>query len=108
MPHEVASGRGCSGSRPTSSPGIAEQVPLGTPLARAGGDRLSRRSGWAGDEDRIADRVVASQARPALAAVLGRLPDRDRDVLLLVAVGGLSYAEAAFALGIPEEDRWLG
>jgi RNA polymerase sigma factor (sigma-70 family) len=71
-------------------------------LARAGADPLIEPSVWAGDEDRIADRVVASQARPALAAVLARLPDRDRDVLLLVAVGGLSYAEVAFALGIPE------
>jgi RNA polymerase sigma factor (sigma-70 family) len=71
-------------------------------LARAGADPLIAPSSSAGDEDRIADRVAASQARPALAAVLGRLPDRDRDVLLLVAVGGLSYAEAAFALGIPE------
>jgi RNA polymerase sigma factor (sigma-70 family) len=71
-------------------------------LARAGADPLIAPSSSAGDEDRIADRVAASQARPALAAVLGRLPDRDRDVLLLVAVGGLSYAEVAFALGIPE------
>ena len=71
-------------------------------LARAGADPLIAPSVWPGDEDRIAERVVASQARPALAAVLARLPDRDRDVLLLVAVGGLSYAEVAFALGIPE------
>jgi RNA polymerase sigma factor (sigma-70 family) len=71
-------------------------------LVRAGADPLIAPSASADDEDRIADRVVASQARPALAAVLGRLPDRDRDVLLLTAVGGLSYAEVAFALGIPE------
>jgi RNA polymerase sigma factor (sigma-70 family) len=71
-------------------------------LARAGADPLIAPSVWAGDEDRITDRVVASQARPALAAVLARLPDRDRDVLLLVGVGGLSYAEVAFALGIRE------
>jgi RNA polymerase sigma factor (sigma-70 family) len=71
-------------------------------LARAGTDPLITPSVWGGDEDRIADRVVASQARPALAAALARLPDRDRDALLLVAVGGLSYAEVAFALGVPE------
>jgi RNA polymerase sigma factor (sigma-70 family) len=71
-------------------------------LARAGADPLIAPSASAGEEDRIADRIAASQARPALAAVLARLPDRDRDVLLLVAVGGLSYAEVAFALGIPE------
>jgi RNA polymerase sigma-70 factor (ECF subfamily) len=73
-----------------------------TALARAGADPLITPSSASGDEDRIAERVAASQARPALAAVLTRLPDRDRDVLLLVAVGGLSYAEVAFALGIPE------
>ena len=71
-------------------------------LVRAGADPLIAPSASAGDEERIADRIAASQARPALAAVVGRLPDRDRDVLLLVAVGGLSYAEVAFALGIPE------
>jgi RNA polymerase sigma factor (sigma-70 family) len=71
-------------------------------LARAGSDPLVAPAARPSDEDRIADRVAASQARPLLAAALALLPDRDRDVLLLVAVGGLSYAEAAFALGIPE------
>jgi RNA polymerase sigma factor (sigma-70 family) len=33
---------------------------------------------------------------------LARLPDGDRDVLLLIAIGGLSYAEVAFALSVPE------
>ena len=71
-------------------------------LARAGSDPLIAPSAWGGEEERIADRVAAAQARPALAAALAQLPDRDRDVLLLVALGGLSYAEVAFALGIPE------
>jgi RNA polymerase sigma factor (sigma-70 family) len=71
-------------------------------LARAGSDPLVAPAARPSDEDRIADRVAASQARPLLAAALARLPDRDRDVLLLVAVGGLSYAEVGFALGIPE------
>jgi RNA polymerase sigma-70 factor (ECF subfamily) len=73
-----------------------------TALARAGSDPLVAPAARPSDEDLVADRVAASQARPLLAAALARLPDRDRDVLLLVAVGGLSYAEVAFALGIPE------
>jgi RNA polymerase sigma factor (sigma-70 family) len=71
-------------------------------LARAGTDPLITPAARPSDEDRIADRVAASQTRPVLAAVLARLPNRDRDVLLLVAIGELSYAEVAFALGIPE------
>jgi hypothetical protein len=35
----------------------------------------------------------------------GRLADADRDVLLLVALAGLSYAETGFARSIPE-GRW--
>ena len=73
-----------------------------TALARAGSDPLVAPAARPSDEDLVADRVAASQARPLLAAALARLPDRDRDVLLLVAVGGLSYAEVGFALGIPE------
>ena len=50
--------------------------------------------------DRSADRVTAQQLRPRLAAVLDALPGRDRELLLLVAWAGLSYAEAAQALGL--------
>jgi RNA polymerase sigma-70 factor (ECF subfamily) len=50
--------------------------------------------------DRSADRVTAQQLRPRLAAVLDDLPGRDRELLLLVAWAGLSYAEAAQALGL--------
>jgi RNA polymerase sigma factor (sigma-70 family) len=53
------------------------------------------------DEDLIADRVSALAARPALAAALAGLDRRDRDVLLLVALAGLSYDEVAESLGIP-------
>lgn len=51
--------------------------------------------------DRAADRVVARAVRRELAAALAALPARYRDVLLLVAWGGLGYEEAAQALGIP-------
>ena len=70
-------------------------------LARAVADPQLLAPTGGSEEDRIADRVTASLARPALAAALRQLPDRDRDVLLLTAIGGLSYAEVAFALAIP-------
>jgi RNA polymerase sigma factor (sigma-70 family) len=53
------------------------------------------------DEDAIADRVSASAAGPALAGALAALDRSDRDVLLLVALADLSYAEVAESLGIP-------
>jgi RNA polymerase sigma factor (sigma-70 family) len=49
--------------------------------------------------DRAAEQVTAGQLRPRLAAVLARLPSKDRELLLLVAWAGLSYEEAATALG---------
>jgi RNA polymerase sigma factor (sigma-70 family) len=51
--------------------------------------------------DRVDDRVSASTASRRLAAGLARLPEELRDTLLLVAWSGLSYQEAATALGIP-------
>jgi RNA polymerase sigma-70 factor (ECF subfamily) len=54
-----------------------------------------------GPAERVAAGVTASASRPALAAALSGLPRRDRDVLLLVAWGDLSYEEVARALGIP-------
>lgn len=71
-------------------------------LARAAADPILLARTEGSEEDRTADRVTASLARPTLAAALSRLPDRDRDVLLLTAIGGLSYSEVAFALAIPE------
>ncbi len=44
---------------------------------------------------------ASAEAREVLAAV-GRLPESFRDVVLMVDVAGLSYAEAAAALGIPK------
>jgi RNA polymerase sigma-70 factor (ECF subfamily) len=51
--------------------------------------------------DRAAARVSAQQLRKPLAQALAQLPDRDRDVLLLVSLADLSYDEVAAALGIP-------
>jgi len=50
--------------------------------------------------DRSADRVTAQQLRPRLAEVLGGLRAQDRELLLLIAWAGLSYEEAAQALGL--------
>ncbi|MBC6458242.1 RNA polymerase sigma factor [Actinomadura sp. HBU206391] len=54
-----------------------------------------------GHAERVADQVSAQQMQPRLAAALARLSAGDRDVLLLVAYGELSYEEVALALGIP-------
>jgi RNA polymerase sigma factor (sigma-70 family) len=65
-------------------------------LARTGADRAAD-----GHEDLVADRVTAEGVRPQLVGALSALPDGDRDVLLLVALGGLAYEEVAHALEIP-------
>jgi RNA polymerase sigma factor (sigma-70 family) len=51
--------------------------------------------------DQVEAQVAAWGARRQLAAALARLPARDRDVLLLVAWGELTYAEVAQVLEIP-------
>ena len=70
----------------------------------------SRRPQQAPLEDDHADRLAAPpSASPAAAAearevfaVIGRLPDEYRDVVVAVDVAGLSYAEAAEALKVPQ------
>ncbi|MEU0566500.1 RNA polymerase sigma factor [Nonomuraea sp. NPDC005983] len=54
-----------------------------------------------GHEDRVVTRVDAASAQGRLAAELRALPDGDRDVLLLSALGELSHEEVARALDIP-------
>jgi RNA polymerase sigma-70 factor (ECF subfamily) len=59
------------------------------------------------DED-VEDRVIASSAVPALKSALDRLPSRQRAVVLLRDVEGLSSAEACDVLGIrPGNQRIL-
>ena len=65
-------------------------------LARTGTDPVAV---WTDDE--VLARVAASEHRRALAAGLARLHVADRDTLLLVVWGGLSYAETAHALSVP-------
>jgi RNA polymerase sigma factor (sigma-70 family) len=54
-----------------------------------------------GHADLVADRVTASALHRQLAGALAALPRGDREVLLLVALGGLSHGEVAAALSIP-------
>jgi RNA polymerase sigma factor (sigma-70 family) len=54
-----------------------------------------------GPADAVAARVIADAAGRPLAAALATLSRGDRDVLLLVAWGQLSYEEVAAALRIP-------
>lgn len=53
-----------------------------------------------GPENRVVSSVTAGRLQPRLAAALAGLSRGERDVLLLVALGGLSYDEVAEALGI--------
>ncbi|MEU6719456.1 RNA polymerase sigma factor [Nonomuraea sp. NPDC046802] len=52
-------------------------------------------------EDEILDRVDAARLTGPLAGALAGLKQRDRDVVLLIALAGLTHAEVAQALGIP-------
>ncbi|MGI5486609.1 RNA polymerase sigma factor [Microtetraspora malaysiensis] len=52
-------------------------------------------------EERVVTRIDAASAQGRLAAELRALPDGDRDVLLLSALGELSHEEVAKALDIP-------
>jgi RNA polymerase sigma-70 factor (ECF subfamily) len=52
-------------------------------------------------DDRVADAVTAERFGRRLAAALEGLGHGDRDVLLLVALAGLSHKEVALALDIP-------
>jgi len=56
--------------------------------------------GDVGGESESAARLDAQALGPALAEALGRLPGRDRDVLLLSALADLTPAEVATALGM--------
>ncbi|ADJ41900.1 RNA polymerase sigma-70 factor, ECF subfamily [Amycolatopsis mediterranei S699] len=58
--------------------------------------RLDPRETTEGHENRVVDAVVAARVGKALS----RLSTGERDVLLLVALGELGYAEVAEALGI--------
>lgn len=71
-------------------------------LAATGADPLDGVRRLAdGIADRVSERVDAAQATRALAGALAAMPQGQRNVLLLVAWGGLDYAEVAAALRLP-------
>jgi RNA polymerase sigma factor (sigma-70 family) len=53
-----------------------------------------------GHAGRVVDQVAAEGMRPALLVALADLTRGEREVVLLIALGGLSHADAAAALGI--------
>lgn len=53
-------------------------------------------------EDRVVTSVTARRMRPQLAEALTTLTRGERDVVLLIALGQLSYDEVAHALGISQ------
>ncbi|MEV6817407.1 RNA polymerase sigma factor [Nocardiopsis dassonvillei] len=65
-------------------------------LARTGVDPVLE-----GFADRVSARVDAQSVSKSLAAALAGLSARDRDVLLLVAWGDLTYEEVASVLSVP-------
>jgi RNA polymerase sigma-70 factor (ECF subfamily) len=69
---------------------------------RADGRRLQALERLAGEAPRSSPGVAPPpELTPALAGALRRLPVKEREALLLVVWGELSYAEAAAALGVP-------
>jgi RNA polymerase sigma factor (sigma-70 family) len=64
-------------------------------LARAGAGPAAD-----GHEERVVTAVAAQRLQPQLAKALAALPQGQRDVVLLVALGQLSHEEVAQALGI--------
>lgn len=63
-------------------------------------ERLGPQKDTVSHEERTTERVDAQSIQRQLAGALARLNAGDRDVLLLVALAGLSYAEVAQALDI--------
>lgn len=64
--------------------------------------RAVERSSSRDDIEDADERIAAQRAAPQLAKALSSLKAGDREVLLLFAWEGLSYAEIALAIGIPE------
>lgn len=64
-------------------------------------DRVDRRDTALDEEDALTARLSAEGARGPLARAVAALPSGQRDALLLVVLGGLSYEEVATALDVP-------
>ncbi|WP_336216973.1 RNA polymerase sigma factor [Nonomuraea sp. LPB2021202275-12-8] len=84
--------------------GIATNLISKHRRAEARGLRARQRHGHGGNvpgpEERVTDQVSAQSLRPALASAIASLGQGERDVLLLMALAGLSHQEIAAALGI--------
>ena len=74
-----------------------DEVRLYRALATTGTDPVT-----ASFTDRVDSAVSASAVGRQLAAALAKLSAAQRDAVLLIAWGGLSYEEAALALGVPK------
>jgi RNA polymerase sigma-70 factor (ECF subfamily) len=79
-----------------------DEIRLYRALARTGSDPVTAPFATASFTDRVDAAVSAGMASRRLATALARLPAANRDPLLLVAWGDLSYEEVAQALGIPK------
>ena len=84
--------------------GIATKLVAGHRRAEARRYRAMARLGIEpaaeGHEQQVVTAVVAQRRLPELASALAGLSARERDVVLLVALGQLGYEEVAEALGI--------
>lgn len=72
------------------------EIRLYRALARTGADAVSEPF-----TDRVDSAVTADSSRARLGAALATLPAGQRDALLLITWGGLSYEQAAQALAVP-------
>jgi RNA polymerase sigma-70 factor (ECF subfamily) len=68
-------------------------------LLRSAAGKAAAEAVTADFSGRAAERVTAEGLRPRLARLLAAMAPLDRELLLLVAWGGLSYQEAAAAMG---------
>jgi len=78
------------------------EIRLYRALARTGADPVTAPFATASFTDEVDEAVSAGMAKRRLAAALAKLPAANRDPLLLMAWGDLSYEEVAQALRIPK------
>ena len=84
-------------------------VPLDPTEPAVSPDRFDGNGAWADPvapwEDDADDRLVAASWSPALRAAVDDLPDRQRDVVVLRDVEGLSSADVCQVLGLSEGNQ---
>lgn len=93
------------------SAGVRERrsVPVDDVEPMAGGSRFDVAGNWAVPPepwaDQVEDRVLAAKMAPRVLAAIGELPPRQRDVVTLRDVQGLSSVEVCSALDISEANQ---